>query len=109
MGRLWIFYSDASHVRSWGTIAGHGTKVSVNTRDIICRQLGYDKSNHSDNDPTGQPALQNPDQAMIWLTNFSAACYHADPSEYTNLLQCNPVVCDGCKNHSDDLIISCGK
>lgn len=104
VGRVWIYYSDASRVRSWGTI--NNVDVSVDTRNIICRQLGYDKSN--DQDPRAPEELENPDQSMIWLTNFSA-CYHVDTTVYNNLLQCNPMVCNGCHDHTPDVIISCGK
>ena len=111
VGRVWIYYSDVATSTQWGTISETG--MTSYARNIICRQLGYKESN----DSKLSPALNSIETPPLWLTRTS--CGNApteDPKYYdkNNILQCNPEVCQpdvdhNCKDHTNDLVISCGK
>lgn len=112
-GRVWIYYSDATKLISWGSIARTG--IDAAAKDIMCNQLGYKKAVRNPLVPAVPPL--NDDSPVVWLTEVSCAIYPSIKPPYNNILQCNPTTCktghdpqhEECNNHISDLVISCSK
>ena len=107
VGRVWIYYSDVATPTQWGTISQND--MSTYARNITCRQLGYKESNNSQL----PPASNFIDGPPVWITRTDCGNAPSEDSQYydkNNILQCNPQVCQqNCKDHNDDLLISCSK
>lgn len=99
-GRVWIFFSNVNRISQWGTISKLG--MGKYEKGLICNQLGY--VDYTDYDPIVDD-LPEP-SPPVWLTEI--ACEHNS----SNILQCNYTHCTDdseCSNHTNDLIITCGK
>ena len=102
-GKVWIFFTD-SRLSIWGTI--YAARIHSRDRKIICNQLGYSDSDNKHYPKNLPPAN---DSVPVWF--YSINCANLSYSA-TNILQCNPTVCEhgsmGC-NHENDLTIKCSK
>ena len=108
IGRLWIYYTDDIRKTDWGTFSTEGG-MGQYERDIVCRQLGYQKSNSSENP---YPPTSPGDNIPVWFTNVDCGNAPISRARYkNNILQCDHEFCEGCTDykHKDDVVISCGE
>ena len=112
-GRLWIYFSDSNQTQEWGTVNAD-QNMGLYTRDVACRQLGYEKSKDAHNSKPGP--LGNGTSIPVWLTAIDCGNYpggnldNADEKQYhQNVLNCDKEIWKGEKDHNNDVILSCGE